>query len=206
MSELIVPPTLAVLLTADTGPLNVNPGLQLNSKAAVVGENATTGDYIFLTNFSLNNPGSMHTAQTLSFAGKCANEDTANLGTATLTIPASFVFDVTGRSPAVHVFVGQNVTGFDLHYPQGFTEVSIPKPTVTPNGDGSYTAAVDLSSLGTIPTTDVIYMRAHTKWGSTTAPAAGTYTFTDTAAATAFNGDSSLGGFTTSDSYPLTSP
>jgi len=144
--------------------------------------------------------GSEHTALTISFAGQCVGQSTANLGDATLTLPTGFAFDKTGASPQVHWFQGPAATGFDLHYPVGYTEKTA-KPAISVS---EQTATVHLSGLGTIPTSDAVYLRAHIKWvGPGTPPSHNT--FTDTIQATAFNGDTSA-ATTATATYDVTYP
>jgi hypothetical protein len=94
----------------------------------------------------------------------------------TLTLPDGFSFDTTGASPAAHVFVFDAANGFDYHYPQPNTEVTLPKAAFTKSGQ---TVTIDLSSLGDIPSSDTIYVRAHAVFTGGAVPADGTqYIFT----------------------------
>jgi len=117
-------------------------------------------------------------------------------------LPSGFSFDVTGRSPAIHVFYTPNtLSGFDLHNATGMSEVTGNLSKATLSGS---TATVDLGKLGTIPTTSTIYLRAHVKWtGGGAAPASST--FNDSISATSLNGDASL-ATTTNSSFNLIGP
>jgi hypothetical protein len=182
------------------GTVTVTPGVSLEATALVVAE-IPGGDYATLpySGFSIVT-GSEHTALIISFAGECVGQSTVDLGEATLTLPPGFAFDKNGGSPQVHWFEGPAAPGFDLHYPAGYTEKTA-KPKISVLGS---TATVKLDGLGTIPTSDAIYMRAHIKWvGPGTPPAENV--FTDTVSATKFNGDSSFGATATA-TYDLTYP
>lgn len=181
------------VLSGNAGTVTVTAGVSLEAQALVVAEIPSTGDYSILPDpgFSIAT-GSEHTTLTITFAGNCVGQSTADLGLVKLTLPTGFSFDKTGASPQVHWFEGPAATGFDLHYPVGYTEKTV-KPKISVGTDpisGLPQATVDLSSLGTIPTSDAIYMRAHIKWTGTGAIPTDNI-FTDTVQATGFNGTTS---------------
>lgn len=124
-------------------------------------------------------PGSLHITATVNTTGPCAGFGTITDTVITLTLPTGFKFDVTGASPAAHVFVGPAVSGFDFHNPTTLAEVTslIPKPVVSDSGQ---TVTVNLSALdlgqgtGVIPSSDTIYVRAHSVFSGSSVPADGT--------------------------------
>ena len=133
-----------------------------------------------------NNPGSVHIAAvvTSTVPGDCSDLTIAN-PKIVLTLPLGFGYLLTGGSPAAHVFIGEG-TGFDLHNPVGFTEVTA-SAGITVSGN---TITVDLSSVdvgpgpGVIPTGLTIYARAHAVYSGPGAPSADTsFGFTTMASA-----------------------
>jgi hypothetical protein len=97
-----------------------------------------------------------------------------------LTIDPKFVFAETGNSPTVHVFVGDsNGGGFDLNSGTPLTEVTLPYTVGTDVVTGGANVTVDLTSLGSIPSSWTVYARAYCRFYSPfVKPAVGTvYTF-----------------------------
>jgi hypothetical protein len=156
---------------------SVGPGLLLEDQTQVVSELPPSGDYAPMTCFTANQgnrkvntfPGSLHITSVVNTTGPCAGFGTISGTVVTLTLPAGFSFDTTGASPPAHVFIFPAATGFDFHYPGA--ETSLPKAALVKSGQ---TLTVDLSSVGAIPSSDTIYVRAHAVFSDTTVPADGT--------------------------------
>jgi hypothetical protein len=174
-------------ITTNADTFTVNPGLFLEDQTTVVSDLGLEG-YGTMTCFSSTtakngkvntNPGSLHIAAVVNTTGPCAGFGSYSGGSVTLTLPNGFKFDVTGASPAAHVyFVPAGTNGFDYHYPG--PELAVPKPVVS-----GQSVTVDLSSVdvgsgpGVIPSNATIYVRAHAVFSASPAPADGTlYVFT----------------------------
>jgi hypothetical protein len=187
----------------------VEPGISLEDQTQVVSELPPSGDYAPMSCFTSTTakngkvntfPGSLHITATVNTTGPCAGFGTISGTVITLTLPAGFKFDVSGASPAAHVFVGPAASGFDFHYPVTLAEVTslIPKPVVL-----GQTVTVDLSGLnlgqgaGVIPSSDTIYVRAHSVFSGSSLPADGTQYVFLTSTTSNLEG---IGGSTTNSS------
>jgi hypothetical protein len=122
-------------------------------------------------------PGSVHIAAIVNATGGCAAGGSGTMSgiVTTLTIPSGFVFDVTGKSPVAHIFVGKG--NFDLHNPAApFVEVTgFPGVAQTPAPQSlTNTVTIDLSKVnftsiggganGVLPADYTVYIRSHTKY------------------------------------------
>jgi hypothetical protein len=178
-----------------TDTFTVIPGVFLEDQTAVVSELPPSGDYAPMSCFTANTsgkkvstfPGSLHITAVVNTTGPCAGFATISGTVVTLTLPVGFSFDVTGASPAAHVFIVNAGGGFDFHYPG--PEIALPKSKIT--GANTQTLTVDLSGVdlgqgsGVIPSNDTIYVRAHAVFTGTSVPLDGTqYIFTTNTAAT----------------------
>lgn len=163
----------------ELGTFTVEPALNLSSQTAVVSQDVN-GDYSPYTYFTANvnrrrgtvssNPGSFHLNQVITVPGQCNDVNSVGGLSATLTVPPGFSFTKTGQG-YVHVFVGDLGSNLlDYHDPSPVL-VELPFPeALTPNLDGSSTLQVDLSSLGSIPASWTIYMRAKFNFTKATLP------------------------------------
>jgi hypothetical protein len=173
-------------LTATGGTFVVTPGIFLSSATGVVSQ-LTNGDYGIDACFNssanargklTSNPGSVHITATIDTTGPCAGFATYVPGQVVLTLPAGFIFADTGKSPTAHVFIGTG--SLDLHNPTespAWSEVTGLIQTVS-----GLTDTIDLSSLGSIPSSTTIYVRAHAVYaGPGVAPADSVFTFSSSA-------------------------
>jgi len=117
-----------------------------------------------------SNPGSFHLATVINTLGKCAGIDSMQNTVVTMTLPAGFIFDVTGGSPAAHVFIVDATNGFDYHYPG--PEISLPKNAISGANTGTLTVnlanvVVNGGAPGVIPGSTTIYVRAHIAFNGT---------------------------------------
>jgi hypothetical protein len=166
---------------------NVVPGAALQNQTYIVSD--TPDGYNTMGCFSAStsgkktstNPGSFHLAAVVNTTGKCAGVDSMTGTTITLTLPTGFAFDVTGGSPAAHVFIVDAANGFDYHYPG--PEISLPKTAIT--GANSSTLTVNLNGVsingglpGVIPGNVTIYVRAHITFNGAATNGGTPYLFT----------------------------
>lgn len=180
----------------------VTPGFSLLSQSLVVSELPPSGDYAPMSCFSSGTsgrkvttfPGSLHLTTVLNSTGQCAGITNISGASVTLTLPFGFSFDVTGGSPAAHVFrIAAGSGGFDYHYPG--PELVLPKSKISINGQ---TLTVDLSGVdfglgvGVIPSADSIYVRAHAVFTGSTVPADGTQYVFQTGSSANLGGNSIL--------------
>jgi hypothetical protein len=166
---------------------NVVPGAALQNQTYIVSDtpdgyntmgcfNATTSGKKISTN-----PGSFHLAALVNTTGRCAGIDSLSATVITLNLPLGFAFDVTGGSPAAHVFIVDAANGFDYHYPG--PEISLPKTAIT--GANSSTLTVNLNGVsingglpGVIPGNVTIYVRAHITFNGAATNGGTNYLFT----------------------------
>jgi hypothetical protein len=160
----------------DAGTFTVTSGLNISAQTVIVtdlgtsgyGESSTfTGVQNKKTKVINTTPGSWHVTTTLTTAGPCAGFGSYSPSWATLGLDPDFVFADSGASPAAHIFIGDTGGGgFDLHDGAPLIEVtglpiSFTQDLVTLR---NVSVTVDLSSLGSIPSTTTIYIRSHFKY------------------------------------------
>jgi hypothetical protein len=163
-------------VSLDAGTFTVTPGLDVSAQTVIVTDLGASGYGESSTFTAVQNkktkvinttPGSWHVTTTLTTAGPCAGFGSYSPSSATLTLDPDFVFADSGASPAAHIFIGDTGGGgFDLHDGAPLIEVtglpiSFTQDLVTLR---NVSVTVDLSSLGSIPSTTTIYIRSHFKY------------------------------------------
>jgi hypothetical protein len=202
----------------NTSSFNVAPAITLSDQTEVVAQ-FSDGSYGVEACFASSvagggkvntTPGSVHIAAIVNTAGACAGSGTMSGIVTTLTIPAGFTFDVTGKSPVAHIFVGKG--NFDLHNPAApFVEVTgFPGVAQTPAPQSlSNTLTVDLSKVnftsigggpnGVLPADYTVYIRAHTKFSGSNPSNDVPFVFTTSTNATV----TGIGAASNSTSVPI---
>lgn len=173
-----------------SGTFEVLSPVELSTVTHIIGPLPPNGDYSFEQCFTTKgnpkklivNPGSAHIAAVVNATvpDTCEEASITN-PTIKLTLPAGFSFYLTGGSPAAHVFVGE-AAAFDFHDPEtdGLLEVT---DAALISGQLTQTITVDLSNVdvgfgpGQIPTSDTIYVRAHTRYTGSDPTPHGQFTF-----------------------------
>jgi len=145
----------------------VTPGLTIAAQTVILSDFGAAG-YGLSESFTATQnkktkainttPGSFHVSTTLTTTGPCAGFGNFAPTSATLTLDSEFSFADTGASPTVHAFVGNAGGSFDLHNGDPLIEVALPAVV------SGKSVTVDLTSLGTIPSTYTIYLRAHFRY------------------------------------------
>jgi hypothetical protein len=173
---------------------NVTPGSLLSSQTMVLSQLANGdygGDQCFTSSANsrgklTNAPGSVHIASQITTTGPCAGFSTFTPSQAVLTLPTGFAFADTGKSPPAHVFMGTGAPG-DLHNPNtpGWTEVT----ALVRQSVSGLVNTIELSGLGSLPSTTGLYIRAHAVYtGPGAVPPDSLFVFTTSASATTGGG------------------